>query len=179
MWTNMYVISSEITVTRYRHCTVSQRDSRVDTKLGTYKSLHFACSAVWPKHWTVLRQCDCCIAMTHRPRCLLLVCMSLVMWKCHIKYIHYSRCFVCLLKIQAETEHTKHYKCLDCNMLSWYRQSSAPSWRINTMAWRLPFCFIVRITCIIKSYKSTFQILTRLGKSDIPVSSLFKSDQGS
>ena len=26
--------------------TVSQRDNRIDAKLGTYKSLHFACSAV-------------------------------------------------------------------------------------------------------------------------------------
>ena len=50
MWTKMYVISSEISVIRYRDCfsyTVSHKDNRIDAKLGTYKSLHFACSAVY------------------------------------------------------------------------------------------------------------------------------------
>ena len=97
--------------------TVSQRDNRIDAKLGTYKSLYFACSTVC----SVTKTLNCFASMRFSVaslRHIALVsyfsyafhwsCSHESVWKCYIQYIHYGRCFVCLLKIQAETEHTKH-----------------------------------------------------------------------
>ena len=142
----MYVISSEMSVIRYRHSFLSAIQFHRETIVLTQnlEPINLCIShAVQCDQNIELRQCDSVFHRYHTSP--MLICISLVLWS----WITFST-FITVGTLFIENPgRNRTHKTLQLfrlqNMLSWHRQSSARSWRINTTAWRLPFCFIVWI----------------------------------
>ena len=97
---------------QYRHCFLRatciqfHRDNRTDAKLGTYKSLHFTCSALWPKHWIGLSQCN---SVLHRHAISQLLSTSRMHFIGHVDMNHGNES---MLKCHIQKQNTQ--KTLNC-----------------------------------------------------------------